>query len=206
MTTVCLVDDQPIVLKALKLILEKSTTIRLTGSFTDAESYINAFDSLNPDVTIMDLDLPGMSGTDAILIIKSVYPMARFIVLTNFDDDARLFNALKAGADGYLLKKDSLEHIAASIDSINEGGAPMTPEIARKVIHYFQRPAEIVKFHVLTEKEASVLELLADGLLYKEIADRSGVTIDTIKKHTQSIYQKLQVRTRSEAIKLYLTR
>jgi two-component system, NarL family, response regulator LiaR len=204
MKTVCIVDDQPVALKALRLILKASDSIDLIGSFTSAEAFVNEYETLLPDVTIMDLDLPGMSGIDAISMIKSIYPSAKFLVLTNFDDDERLFKSLKAGADGYLLKRDSLEGIAASVDALYDGGSPMTREIARKVIHYFQRPTEITKFHILTEKEAVVLQLLVDGLLYKEIADSMGVTIDTIKKHTQNIYQKLQVRTRSEAIKLYL--
>lgn len=207
MKTVCIVDDQSLVLDALKLIFEEAGNTLLIGSFSNAEDFIDQYETLRPDVTIMDLDLPGMSGIEAIITIKLNYPHAKFLVLSNYGDDERLFKTLKAGAEGYLLKKTSFEDIPDAIEEIYNGGAPMTPEIARKVIAYFQRHNQnsVGKFQKLTEKETIVLQLLSDGLLYKEIAEKMSVGIDAIKKHTQHIYEKLQVQTRSEAIKKYLT-
>jgi len=204
---ICIVDDQPIVIEALNLIFEDEENIEVVGSFTSSQAFINEYETLLPDVTIMDLDLPVMSGIEAIVTIKSNYPRAKFIVLTNYADDERLFNALKAGAAGYLLKKKSFENIVQSIESVCNGGAPMTPEIARKVVDYFRRHSNsgIGKFQHLTERETLVLQLLAEGFLYKEIAAKSFVSVDTVKKIVQRVYEKLQVHTRSEAIKKYLT-
>lgn len=206
MKKVCIVDDQQISLDAVSIILEKSVDIVIVGKFVSAELLISQYDTIKPDLTIIDLDLPGVSGIEAIMILKSTYYQAKFLVLTNYNDDNRLFNALRAGADGYLLKKDSYMNLESAISSILDGGAPMTPEIARKVISYFQKKNELDNFQSLTEKEMVILQYLVDGYLYKEIAAKLSVTIDAIKKHTPNIYQKLQVRSRSEAIKKYLSR
>ena len=207
MKTICIVDDQLLVLDALKLILEEAGDILLIGAFLNAEEFLDKYESLQPDITIMDLDLPGISGIEAINIVKAHYPDSKFLVLSNYNDDEKLFEALKAGAAGYLLKRTSFEDIPSALESVHNGGAPMTPEIAKKVISYFQRHSQTGRgnFHQLTEKETIVLKLLSDGFLYKEIAEKLSVGIDAIKKHTQHIYQKLQVQTRSEAIKKYLT-
>lgn len=206
MKTVCLVDDQQISLDAVSLILKESLNVRIIGTFTSAEQLINQFDILQPDITIVDLDLQGMNGIEVITLLKSAYPNAKFLVLTNFSDDDKLFNALRAGADGYLLKKDAYKNLEPAIVSVLNEGAPMTTEVARKVILYFQKQVSMSDFTNLTEKEKIVLQLLVDGFLYKEIAAQLKVTIDTIKKHTQNIYEKLHVRTRSEAIKKFLTK
>ena len=205
MKTICIVDDQQIAIDAIRLILRDSPSISIIGTFTIAEDLINVFDVLNPDVSLIDLDLPGISGIEAITFLKSAFPSAKLLVLTNYNDDEKIFNALRAGADGYLLKKDALANLEAAILSLFDGGAPMTPEIARKVILHFQKQPGSMELTKLTEKEKIVLQLLVDGLLYKEIASKMNVTIDAIKKHTQRIYEKLQVRTRSEAIRKFLT-
>lgn len=206
MKRICIVEDQQIAIDAIKLILRDSEQLEIIGTFNVAEDFIHVYGELNPDVSLVDLDLPGISGVEAITFIKSAYPGARMLVLTNFNDEEKIFNALRAGADGYLLKKDALNNLESSILSLFDGGAPMTAEIARKVILHFQKQAGSHEFTTLTEKEKIVLQLLVDGLLYKEIADQMQVGIDAIKKHTQKIYEKLQVRTRSEAIKKFLTR
>ena len=127
------------------------------------------------------------------------------MVLTVFNDDEKVFTALKAGAGGYLLKKHSFDYLVENIRELHGGGAPMSPEIAKKVIEYFRNDHNNVLLNKLTEKEKVVLHMLVDGFLYKEIADKLNVTIDAIKKHAHNIYEKLQVRTRSEAIKKYLS-
>jgi DNA-binding NarL/FixJ family response regulator len=205
MITVCIVDDQKIMSQTLELIIKDSDDIGCIGIFSNAESFIEKYEELRPDVTLMDIDLPGISGIEAIFHIKSGHPRAKFLVLTIFNDDEKVFNALKAGAGGYLLKKHSFDLLLENIKELYFGGAPMSPEIAKKLIGYFQRDSERVQFNKLTEKEKRVLELIVDGYLYKEIANTLGVTIDAIKKHAHNIYEKLHVRTRSEAIRKYLS-
>ncbi|GAB2816886.1 response regulator transcription factor [Ferruginibacter profundus] len=205
MITVCIVDDQKIMSQTLELIINESEDIGCIGIFSNAESFIEQYEELRPDVTLMDIDLPGMSGIEAIFNIKSGYPRAKFLVLTIFNDDEKVFNALKAGAGGYLLKKHSFDLLLENIKELYFGGAPMSPEIAKKLIGYFQRDNGRVQLNNLTDKEKKVLELIVEGYLYKEIAGTLGVTIDAIKKHAHNIYEKLHVRTRSEAIRKYLS-
>jgi len=203
MKTLCVVDDQQISLDAVNIILKNSLLVEIIGVFTSAEMLISQFDELQPEITIVDLDLPGVSGIEAIMLLKSNYPKSKFLVLTNHSDDGRLFDAFRAGADGYLLKKDAYSNLETAIISVFDGGAPMTPEVARKVIYHFQKQMGANNFLTLTEKEKNVLQLLVDGLLYKEIAAEMGLSLDSIKKHAHNIYEKLRVRTRSEAIRKF---
>ena len=202
--TVCVVEDQKNFRQAIEDILDASDNISCVGSFGDAESLIEKFDELQPDITLMDIDLPGISGIDAIFSIKSSHPSARFLVLTVFKDDEKVFKALKAGAGGYLLKKSSFDQLLEKITELYHNGAPMSPEIGRKVLDYFQRADEKLQLSELTEKERKVLSFIVEGFLYKEIAVKLNVTIDAIKKHAHNIYEKLQVRNRSEVIRKYM--
>lgn len=206
MKTVCIVDDQLIALDAMKLILEEADDIELIGIFSSIEEFISEYDILLPDVTVIDLDFPTISGSEAIRAIRLKYPRARFLVLTNFDDDKKLMDALKAGATGYLLKKCSLDNLVASIETVFKGGSPLSPGLIEKIIIYLQHFERTGwKFKNLTQKELMILQFLAEGLLYKEIADKLSLSIDSIKKYAQHIYEKLEVHTRSEAIKKYYT-
>jgi len=205
MINICIVDDQKIILETISSIIEETTDIAILATFSNGEAFVAEYDDYRPDVTLMDIDLPGMSGIETIFTIKSSYPHAKFLVLTVFNDDEKVFTALKAGAGGYLLKKHSFDYLIQNIRELHDGGAPMSPEIAKKVIAYFRNDNSSVLLNKLTEKEKIVLHMLVDGFLYKEIADKLNVTIDAIKKHAHNIYEKLQVRTRSEAIKKYLS-
>jgi DNA-binding NarL/FixJ family response regulator len=206
MINICIVDDQTLIRDTISLIIEQSSAgMTILQSFSNAEAFVEEYDYYRPDLTLMDIDLPGMSGIEAISIITSKYPKAKFLVLTVFADDEKVFKALKAGAGGYLLKKHSYDYLSENINELLAGGAPMSPEIARKVIEYFSNNNESLLLNKLTDKEKIVLQMLVDGFLYKEIAMKLGVTIDAIKKHAHNIYEKLQVRTRSEAIKKYLS-
>lgn len=205
MFKICIVEDNLQTLSAIKAIIEDLNKYEIAATFNNAEACIEEFYSIKPDITLMDIDLPGMSGIEAVAKIKSYYPRTKVIMLTNHNENEQLFDALKAGADGYLLKKNSFEKLAEALQEIQDGGAPMSTEIAKKVIAHFNNDAAKITLNKLTEKEKVVLKMLADGFLYKEIADKVNITIDGIKKHTHNIYEKLQVRTRSEAIKLYLS-
>jgi len=204
MINVCIVEDREIMRQAIEEIILASKELQCIGSFTCAEPLIREFEDLQPDITLMDLDLPGMSGIDAIFHIKTGHPKAKFLVLTVYNDDEKVFKAIKAGAGGYLLKKYFFDHLIENIIELSNNGAPMSPEIARKVISYFQRDEQL-NLSELTEKEKVVLGQIVEGYLYKEIASKLNVGIDAIKKHAHSIYEKLHVRNRSEVVRKYLS-
>jgi DNA-binding NarL/FixJ family response regulator len=205
MIKVCFVEDSPVGFNALKLLLQESPLIEVAGMYATGEALISEYSFIRPDIVIMDLELPGISGIETIFTIKAEFPEAKFLVLTVKEDEEIVFKALKAGAGGYLLKKHSLENIVSEIVLFAQGGAPITPVIATKIIQFFTKDASYAVFSKLTDREKDILQLIVDGFLYKEIADQKSITIDGIKKHVSKIYEKLQVRTRSEAIKKYFT-
>lgn len=156
----------------------------------------------NPDVMLMDIQLPGMSGIEGIGIIKEKYPEIEIIMLTVYHDSHKIFDSLKAGASGYLLKHTSLPEIKESIENLAEGGAPMSPQIARKVIQHFNKPESKKKKEEsdLTPREQDIVNGLVDGLSYKLIADRFDISIDTVRAHIRNIYKKLHVNSKAEVI------
>lgn len=153
-----------------------------------------------PDVVLMDIGLPGMSGINGIKILKEHYPEINIIMLTVFADSNRIFNSLCAGASGYLLKNTPLSEIKNSIEMLYNGGSPMSPEIARKIIEYFN-PKDSQKFESpLTKKEHEIVSGLVEGLSYKMIADRMSISIETVRFHIKNIYKKLHVNSKGEVI------
>ncbi|MEO9887633.1 MAG: response regulator transcription factor [Balneola sp.] len=154
-----------------------------------------------PDVMLMDIQLPGMSGIKGMEIIKSKYPDIDIIMLTIYHDSHKIFDSLKAGASGYLLKHTSLPEIKESIDNLLKGGAPMSPQIARKVITHFNDQApQKNPDSMLTDREQDIVNGLVDGLSYKLIADRFDISIDTVRAHIRNIYKKLHVNSKAEVI------
>jgi DNA-binding NarL/FixJ family response regulator len=154
-----------------------------------------------PDVLLMDIQLPGMSGIKGMEIIKSKYPDIDIIMLTIYHDSHKIFDSLKAGASGYLLKHTSLPEIKESIDNLMKGGAPMSPQIARKVITHFNDQApQKNPDSMLTDREQDIVNGLVDGLSYKLIADRFDISIDTVRAHIRNIYKKLHVNSKAEVI------
>lgn len=154
-----------------------------------------------PDVMLMDIQLPGMSGIKGIEIIKKNYPDVEIIMLTVYHDSHKIFDSLVAGASGYLLKHTSLPEIKESIENLVVGGAPMSPQIARKVIEHFNQPAPEKKPKSnLTPREQDIVNGLVDGLSYKLIADRYDISIDTVRAHIRNIYKKLHVNSKAEVI------
>lgn len=155
----------------------------------------------SPDVLLMDIQLPGMSGIEGISIIKKKYPDIEIIMLTIYHDSHKIFNSLVAGASGYLLKHTSLPEIKESIENLVQGGAPMSPQIARKVIEHFKKPEpEKNPDSDLTSREQDIVNGLVDGLSYKLIADRFNISIDTVRAHIRNIYKKLHVNSKAEVI------
>lgn len=155
-----------------------------------------------PDVLLMDIQLPGMSGIKGIGIIKQKYPDTEIIMLTVYHDSHKIFDSLVAGASGYLLKHTSLPEIKESIQTLLNGGAPMSPQIARKVINHFKKPKKkaSVDEYGLTPREQDIINGLVDGLSYKLIADRYDISIDTVRAHIRNIYKKLHVNSKAEVI------
>jgi DNA-binding NarL/FixJ family response regulator len=154
-----------------------------------------------PDVMLMDIQLPGMSGIDGIGIIKKEYPEIEIIMLTIYHDSHKIFDSLMAGASGYLLKHTSLPEIRESIENLIAGGAPMSPQIARKVIQHFNESKKEAKPESdLTAREQDIVNGLVDGLSYKLIADRFDISIDTVRAHIRNIYKKLHVNSKAEVI------
>ena len=154
-----------------------------------------------PNVILMDIQLPGMSGIKGMEIIKSKYPEVEIMMLTVYHDSHKIFDSLKAGASGYLLKHTSLPEIKESIENLMKGGAPMSPQIARKVISHFNEEApKKNEESMLTNREQDIVNGLVDGLSYKLIADRYDISIDTVRAHIRNIYKKLHVNSKAEVI------
>jgi len=203
---VSIVEDIDEVRESIGKLLQGSDKFTLASSFTNAEQAEKNLPNQQPDIVIMDISLPGRSGIECLQKIKERCGDTQFIMYTIFEDDEKVFEALEAGASGYLLKKTPKEKILESLNELHEGGSPMSTQIARKVIEAFQRRKAISEEErSLTKKEKEVLDLLAKGFLYKEIADKLSITINTVKQHIHTIYEKLHVTNKAEAIsKVYV--
>jgi DNA-binding NarL/FixJ family response regulator len=199
--TISIVEDLDEVREALERLINQSENFSLVSGFSNAEQAEKKIPLEPPDIVIMDINLPGMSGIECISRIKEKCDGTQFIMFTIYEDDEKVFEALRAGAHGYLLKKTPKEKLLEALEELHNGGSPMSTNIARKVIEAFEKkkqpPEEI---NTLTNKEKQILELLAKGFLYKEIADQLHSTRNTIKQHIHHIYEKLHVQNRTEAI------
>ncbi|MBK9274835.1 MAG: response regulator transcription factor [Flavobacteriales bacterium] len=204
-----IVEDDPVIREVLSAVFIATEGIRLRGVHGSAEEILATADVQEaPDVVIMDINLPGASGIECIIGLRHRWPDAQFMMYTVNDTDELVFEALRAGANGYLLKNASPERIAASVFDIHQGGAPMSMTVARRVIRHF-RPAPAGGLQVaagLSDRDMAVLELLAEGSLYKEIADRFGVSEGTVKQSIHRIYKKMHVGNRTEAVNRYYGR
>lgn len=201
MITVSIVEDNDQFRGALETIIKNQPEFNLVGSYASAEKALSEIVNKPPDIVISDISLPGMRGTELIVRLKEKIPNSQFMVCSIHDDDDTIFEALKCGASGYILKDPvTAGEITKAIHDLYNGGSPMSPFIARKVISSFQKPLVSNESSVLSVREKEVLELLSKGLLYKEIAERLGVTHETVKKHLKNIYQKLHVQNKIEAL------
>jgi two-component system, NarL family, response regulator len=194
-----IIEDDPLLLENLTLLLRGEEGITVAGSYRSAEDAMKAIRSAQPEVMLTDLGLPGMSGVELIKKAKEEMPWLEIMAHTVFEDRERVFSAIKAGASGYILKGSSPREIIESIHSLYKGGAPMSPKIARKIIHEFQDEVSGEPF-LLTQRETEIVKLVEEGLTYKEIGERSSISTHTVHTHIKNIYEKLQAKGRNDAI------
>jgi len=205
MTTVAIVEDNAVMRKTFRQWIEAAPGHRCVFACATAEEAVAEIPRLKPDVVLMDVHLPGESGIACTARLKEELPGVQVIMLTVYRNQELIFQALQAGACGYLLKRSSPDELLAAIAEVRSGGAPMTSEIARMVVEAFQKkPAGVTAADGLTNRESEILALLSEGLSNKEIADRVDIRYDTVRAHLRHIYEKLHVRGRTEAVKMYL--
>lgn len=203
--TIALVEDDASLRETLADILTSSGEWQLTASYPDAESALEGMKASCPNVVLLDIQLPGISGIECAARLKAQHPEVQLLMVTVYDNNDRIFDALAAGASGYLLKRDAPAKLLECLDDLIAGGSPMSSAIARKVVQHFQKEAPAKnEDHNLTPREKQILELLVKGGLYKEIAWDLGIGVETVRTHLHNIYAKLHVRTRTEAVVKYL--
>ncbi|MEY5009220.1 MAG: hypothetical protein RLZZ253_359 [Verrucomicrobiota bacterium] len=202
---VALVEDSARLRESLAEMLASAPGYELVASFADAETALQQIPALGPDVVLMDIGLPRMSGIECVRALKAQLPQMPVLMLTVYDEGPFLFNSLKAGANGYLLKRTVADKLLESIREAREGGVPLTRQMAAKIAEYFQQLGTVAaEVASLTRRERESLELLAQGFLYKEIADRLGISLDTVREYVRNIYAKLHVSSRTEAVVKFL--
>lgn len=204
MIRILLFEDNEPLREALSALVSDTEGFKLVGAFGDCLRANDQAFQLQPDVVLMDIDLPGRDGIQAVTSLHREYPAVEVLMLTVFDDDDRVFRALCAGASGYLLKQTPPEQIIDAIRSVYGGGAPMSPSIARKVIASFpSRATQTADLDQLTNRESQVLHYLAKGMSYKLVAAELGISIETVRTHIKRIYEKLHVHSVTEAVAKY---
>jgi DNA-binding NarL/FixJ family response regulator len=203
---VSIVEDLAEVRQGLAELIASDRELFLVGSFEDAESAVVQLPALQADIVLMDINLPGMSGIDCIRIIKTKCPATQFLMFTVYENDEKVLQALQAGATGYLLKRTEPKRILESIKELSQGGSPMSSNIARKLLNIFLNEKVKTKKDILSDRENEVLRLLADGLLYNEIAAQLFIGHGTVRQHIHNIYEKLHVHNRTEAVNRYFER
>lgn len=199
---VMLFDDNLRIRESLSLLFNKSGGFIFCGAYPDNANLLDIIAFNNPDVILMDIDIPVLSGIEAVRLIAKNFPEIKVIMLTVFDDDKKIFDAICAGASGYILKNSSLDKITDAVADVSMGGAPMTPAIAKRVLELFQKQntVSISEEFNISPREKEVLGLLVKGASYKMIADQLNISFETVHSHIKKIYRKLQVNSMSEAV------
>lgn len=201
MITICIIEDLPEIRGSLEQLINNQDNLKLLFAVDNAEEGIPLLQENNPDITIIDINLPGINGIDCIRKVKDNCPNTQFMIFTIYENDEKVFDALAAGASGYMLKKTPSDKMIEAIIDLNNGGSPMSGQIARKVINFFNEKKKPTH-EALTKKENEILLLLSKGFLYKEVAHKLGITIGTVTQHIHNIYEKLHVNNKTEAINL----
>ncbi len=202
---VSIVEDDGPTRNLLVEVIRSAAALTFVSHYESTELAVASLPADRPDVVLMDINLPEMNGIECVRRLKPLLPATQFLMLTVYEDHDHILAALAAGATGYLLKSTRRDELLAAIDQILHGGSPMSGAIARKVVQSFARPAVAPpgELETLSQREQSVLELLTQGFLYKEISERLGVSVPTVNTYIRRIYEKLQVRSRSQAIAKY---
>jgi DNA-binding NarL/FixJ family response regulator len=212
-TTVSIVEDSEQLRGTLARMIGRVEGFQCLGDYGTAEDALEAIPKNPPNVVLMDINLPGMNGVECVRKLKQLAPATQVVMLTAYEDTENIFNSLAAGASGYLLKRSKSAEILEAIRDVQNGGSPMTTHIARKVVQSFQASAAAGAAPVATEpseelspREQEVLDLLSQGFMYKEISDKLGISFETVRTYIRRIYEKLHVRTRTEAVAKALRR
>jgi len=203
---VAIVDDDEGIRASLAALIRRAPNFKLAGDYANAETALKEIPRHPPDVVLMDINLPGMKGVECVQQLKAALPGVQFLMLTVYEDSDSLFNSLKAGASGYLLKRTASARLLEAIRDVHSGGSPMTPQLARRVVQFFSKPAGEAPSSLLglTPGEKEFLNQLSNGYSYKEIADRMKISIDTVRSYVRTVYEKLHVHSRTEAVVKYL--
>lgn len=201
---IAIVDDDEGVRRNLVYAVDHFEKCRCVGHFASAEEAIKGIPLCQPEIVLMDINMPEINGIECVQKLKAAYPEIEFIMLTVYEDTESVFKALAAGASGYLLKQSTREELFSAIKQVCSGGSPMTSHIARKVVQSFRQPISAENaMNTLTQREQETLDLLAKGFLYKEIADKLDISYETVHNHIRHIYVKLRVRSRAQAVAKY---
>jgi DNA-binding NarL/FixJ family response regulator len=200
------VEDMPDIRQKVKHIIDDSEEFICLSTYANAENAVDELPKLKPDIVLMDINLPGMSGIECIKKIKKKCAEMQFMMFTIYENSEQVYEALAAGASGYLLKKTPSEKILEALKELHEGGAPMSTHIARKVISFFQKENKTNDNSQLSNREKQVLALLSKGFLYKEISNQLFISTGTVRQHIHKIYEKLHVQNRMEAINKFYGR
>jgi RNA polymerase sigma factor (sigma-70 family) len=205
---VSIIEDNEQLRNTLSRVLNRADGFKCISSYGTAEEGLEDLPQKKPDVVLMDINLPGINGVECVRRLKQSTPAIQVMMLTVYEDTENIFNALAAGASGYMLKRTSTAELLESIREVQRGGSPMTAHIARKVVQSFQKPAAVASDAAedLSPREREVLDCLSQGFLYKEIAEKLGISYETVHTYIRRIYEKLQVRTRTEAVAKFLRR
>jgi DNA-binding NarL/FixJ family response regulator len=204
---ISIVEDSDKFRETLARVLNRAEGFRCISHYPNAEDALKALPQDKPEVVLMDINLPGMNGVECVRQLKQSLPTVQVMMLTVYEDTENIFNALAAGASGYMLKRTPRDELLDAIREVHRGGSPMTTHIARKVVQSFQRAAPAASpTEALSPREQEVLDCLAQGFLYKEIAEKLSISYETVHTYIRRIYEKLQVRTRTEAVAKFLRR
>jgi DNA-binding NarL/FixJ family response regulator len=203
--TVSIVEDDRRVRESLSVLINGAENTRCVSVYPNAEEALDQIADKKPDVVLMDINLPGMSGIECVRKLKAQMPKVQILMLTMYEDDEKVFQSLVAGASGYLVKRTSPSELLNAIQEVHSGASPMSGKIARTVVEYFQRQQGMAaQEEPLSKREQEILNLLAKGYRYKEIADSLSISFETVRTHLKNIYDKLHVHSRTEAVVKYL--
>jgi DNA-binding NarL/FixJ family response regulator len=202
---VSIIEDNQGTRESLKELLGRVSGLSCAGAYGSAEEALGALATQPPDVVLVDINLPGLNGVECVARLKRMHPKLQMLILTTYEESDLIFDSLRAGASGYLLKNMRPAEIVQAIEQVHAGGAPMSMHIARKVVSYFQKqPGNRSEVESLTKREKEILSLLAKGFLYKEIADQLSISLSTVRAHLHTIYEKLHVQSRTQAVVKFL--